>query len=237
MENNQIIAKPELSLGSPVEVMARLGGMNLNPETIASLMTLQERWEANQARKAYIAAMVQFKNNSPKLKKDKRVNHPGGKYSYANIGTIVEQITPELAKYGFSASWKKNESDSSVTCVLTHEAGHSETATLSGPDDLSGSKNPLQGLGSTLSYLERYSILMVTGLATSDMDDDGAASASNQLLTEEMLAQIQASLSEYSDEEKAKFLKFMKVEAVEYIQKSDFTKAINAINLKKPTKK
>jgi len=38
---------------------------------------------------------------------------------------------------------------------------------------LSGNKNPIQAIASTVSYLERYTLLAITGLTTKDMDDDG----------------------------------------------------------------
>jgi hypothetical protein len=44
----------------------------------------------------------------------------------------------------------------------------------SGPDD-SGGKNKIQAIASAKSYLERYTLLAITGLATKDMDDDGRA--------------------------------------------------------------
>ena len=47
-----------------------------------------------------------------------------------------------------------------------------ESTTLSGPPDTTGSKNDLQSIGSTISYLQRYTLLALTGLATFDMDDD-----------------------------------------------------------------
>jgi hypothetical protein len=55
--------------------------------------------------------------------------------------------------------------------------GHSESTSLSASPDTSGSKNAIQAIGSTVSYLQRYTILALTGLATEDMDDDGHAAA------------------------------------------------------------
>jgi hypothetical protein len=42
---------------------------------------------------------------------------------------------------------------------------------MSAPPDNSGSKNPIQAIGSTQSYLQRYTALALLGIATKDMPD------------------------------------------------------------------
>jgi hypothetical protein len=61
-----------------------------------------------------------------------------------------------------------------VTCILTHEKGHSEETSLQGPPDTSGSKNSIQAVGSSVTYLCRYTLLAACGLAASE-DTDGVA--------------------------------------------------------------
>lgn len=149
------------------------------PETISKLMDLQERWEANQARKQYVAAMAAFKLECPAvLGKDHRVdfvNKTGGrtKYSHATIGAIVEKITPALSKNGLSISWETKQDGArvTVTCHVTHAGGHRESTPLTGPNDESGSKNPIQSIGSSVTYLQRYTMVCALGLATADQDD------------------------------------------------------------------
>jgi len=51
--------------------------------------------------------------------------------------------------------------------------GHSESVTLQSATDDSGKKNNIQALGSAITYLQRYTLLSITGLATEDQDDDG----------------------------------------------------------------
>jgi hypothetical protein len=41
------------------------------------------------------------------------------------------------------------------------------------PIDQSGNKNTIQGIASTQTYMQRYSLLAITGLATVGMDNDG----------------------------------------------------------------
>ena len=54
--------------------------------------------------------------------------------------------------------------------------GHSEAVSIAGPLDDSGQKNGIQQIGSTITYLERYTLMAIMGLAAHDQDDDGIAS-------------------------------------------------------------
>jgi hypothetical protein len=148
----------------------------MDPATIGKMMDLQERWEAGKARKAYVEAMAGFKRECPAvIGKDRKADFGPGKakYSYATTGAIVTAITPALSKFELSLSWEtqQKERQVTVTCHVTHSGGHRESATLTGPHDESGGKNPIQTLGSSVHYLQRYTMVSVLGLATSDMDD------------------------------------------------------------------
>ena len=61
-----------------------------------------------------------------------------------------------------------------MTCVLTHVLGHSERVPMQSGRDESGGKNSIQGLGSTVTYLQRYTLLAATGMAVKGPDNDGA---------------------------------------------------------------
>ncbi len=53
-----------------------------------------------------------------------------------------------------------------VVGVLRHEAGHKEEAELVLPADLSSGKNPVQAVGSSLSYGQRYVAKLLLNLAS-----------------------------------------------------------------------
>lgn len=150
-------------------------------QSMERLMALQERWEANEARKAYHAAMAEFKRNPPKIIKDKHVKFTSTKgvteYDHATIGNVVRQIIESLAQHDLSHSWSTEQVEGgqvAVTCTITHKAGHSESITLKAGRDESGGKNAIQALGSAITYLQRYTVLAITGLAVEDgSDDDG----------------------------------------------------------------
>ena len=196
---------------------------------LKGLLDLQKDYEANEAKKAYHNAMAEFKAKPPKINKDKTVKYGTTRYDHASLANVTEKISVELSKYGLSASWTTKQNGSIlVTCKITHKLGHSEETTLSAPADTSGSKNAIQAIGSTITYLERYTLLALTGLATFDMDDDGKAAGPAEYIDDKQKSQILDFLNNY-DLKEAKLLKYMKVESVDKILKADFNKAITAL--------
>lgn len=147
-------------------------------DQIDKLLDLQQRWEANEARKAYVAAMAKFKAEPIIVAKDSVVDFTSQKgrtyYKHASLAAVVDAVVSRMGRYGLSHKWDVKQSDGavSVTCVITHELGHSESVSMSGPRDDSGNKNLLQQIASSVTYLQRYTLMSLCGLASKDMDDD-----------------------------------------------------------------
>jgi pyruvoyl-dependent arginine decarboxylase (PvlArgDC) len=148
-------------------------------DRLEKLLVLKERWDANEARNAYIAAMAAFKANPPKILKNKHVayrNKAGGltEYDHATHSEVVEKIAAGLAAHGLSHSWGINQTVDGieVTCAVTHVRGHFERATLRAVADESGGKNSIQAIGSAITYLQRYTLLSATGLTSADIEDN-----------------------------------------------------------------
>ncbi len=150
---------------------------NADLDRLEKLMDLQDRWQAGQARMAFIEAMAEFKKDAPTIIKNKLVEYSGTSYMHAELSEVTDAIVPGLAKVGISHAWKPEQLEHGiirVTCTLTHKLGHSESVSLESLKDDSGKKNNIQAIASALTYMERYTLLMVTGLSTkSQTDDDG----------------------------------------------------------------
>lgn len=148
---------------------------NIDVEKLSKLLEMQERYDATQAKKAYVQAMANFKANPPEIIKDKDVSYKQTQYSHASLGNVTATINKALSEHGLTASWVTSQDNGSVKviCKITHIMGHSEETCLSAPPDDTGSKNVIQAIGSTVTYLQRYTLLALTGLATYDQDDDG----------------------------------------------------------------
>lgn len=149
---------------------------------LEQLLAVKERWEANEARKAFAEDMARFKAKPLSIYKDKHVSFKTDKgrtdYDHATIGNVCEVIVGALAEFGFSHRWDLEQRDGQVVvaCVITHRLGHSQTTTLHAAPDASGGKNGIQSIVSAKTYLQRHTLLAATGMATKDqLDDDGAA--------------------------------------------------------------
>lgn len=177
-------AATQETLAGPMAAALQAYRLGMTPADVKSMLEVQKEWEANEARKAFVADMAQFKKNPPEILKDKHVEFRTSKgvtsYDHATIGNVCDKIIKAAAQHGFSHRWIPDVGPHGqlvISCEITHRLGHVQLTELRGPRDDSGNKNMLQGDQSTRTYLERHSLLMAFGFATIDQpDDDGRAS-------------------------------------------------------------
>jgi hypothetical protein len=214
---------------TPMDMLQMAVSQNADLDKLEKLMALQERWEANEAKKAYVAAMNAFRADPPVIYKDKKVKFDTSKgtteYSHALLENAAEIIGASLTKHGLSFRWdcEQIEGQVKVTCVITHAQGHSERVTLQAGLDQSGGKNNIQALGSTVSYLERYTLFAATGMAPKGMDNDGGPAL--ECITEQQAADLRALMEEVEADE-AKFLAYFKVESIEKLPAKAYKQAV-----------
>lgn len=189
----KIEAQPTMLVQEPVAANSQQNGIvaafermladpSLSIERFEQAFTFYERVQASQARKAFDAAMAAAKADMPVIVKNRRVIYGEGNkatsYDHEDLGGIAKAIDPILAKNGLSYRFRvssNNDAPVTVTCVISHVDGHSEETTLSSGRDSSGAKNAIQSIGSTLTYLQRYTLKAALGLAAAK-DDDGKTS-------------------------------------------------------------
>jgi hypothetical protein len=144
---------------------------------LEQMLAMKERWDAEAARRAFNEAFAAFKAEAVEIIKNRGVSDgPLKGKKYAELFSVVNAVTPALSRQGLSASWKltKDEKDwIEVTCTLRHVLGHSENVSMAGPPDAGGAKNAIQARASTITYLERYTLKAICGVAEQDDDDDG----------------------------------------------------------------
>ena len=201
-------------------------------ETLEKFMALQERHEANEARKAYHKAMAAFKKNPPAIVKDAHVAYKQTSYSHATLGNVAAVVGAALSEHGLSAGWKTEQNGHiAVTCTITHELGHSESTTLSADADTSGSKNAIQAIGSTITYLQRYTLMALTGIAAQGQDDDGnmAGGKVEPVISDEQKSRIVDMVDELGDDISA-LLKWQNVAAVEQIPAKNYKNIMDELN-------
>ena len=148
----------------------------LDPETLDKMLTVQLKWEAAQAEKAYTSSMVALKSALPSvIHRDKPVDFGNTPYRHASLAQVVSAVTPHLTDFGFSHGSKATNAEHGairVTCTITHAEGHSEETSLDVPPDTSGSKNAVQAMMSSVTLVKRHLLLGMLGIATADMTED-----------------------------------------------------------------
>ena len=206
--------------------------------TLERLLDLQLKWEANEARKAFMEAKAAFYKDAPEITKNKHVGftsrRTGGDtdYWHATLDHVVASAAPVLAKHGFTHSWFTAQDDKGieVACELTHVMGHKERVSLKAPPEMSGTKNAIQGIGSTITFLERYTFLAVTGLAAKNQDDDGGRRGADFVTTDQ--ADELQELVESTHSDKPRFFEFVEADSFATIPAKKFD-AAKAMLLKK----
>jgi hypothetical protein len=217
----QKIEQQSPAITTPMEMLASAIERGMAVETIDKLMALAERWDKNNARKAFDVAIAKAKAEIPVIVKN-RTGHNDKKY--ADFAAVARVVDPIISKHGLSYRFRTVQTERiSVTCVLSHEAGHFEETTLSAMADASGSKNAIQAIGSTLTYLQRYSLVQALGLAAAE-DDDGRSSGESETITDAQVDELSKLLTD-TGSNLVLFLKAIKLESLTQIRADDFADA------------
>lgn len=235
MEKVSVIPQDEpraVVVTTPMDMIQKAVASGADIEMVERLMGLNERYEASQARKAFDRAIAAAKAKIPPITRNAKGHNDK---RYADFAAIAKVVDPILSENGLSYRFRTAQSDRiSVTCILSHADGHSEETTLAGPADTSGNKNAIQAIGSTLTYLQRYSLVQMLGLAAA-ADDDGKSGADGGAITLEQVEELVA-LADDVNADKEAFCRYFKVGGFADITTKDFPRAVAALNKKRAAK-
>jgi hypothetical protein len=213
--------------------------MAVNPavdvEKLERLMAMHERIVARNAKASYNAAFAELQPNLPVITEKGEIKIRDVVQSrYAKWEDIVQTITPILGAHGFGLSFRvgRDGDRQTVTGILSHRDGHSEETTLALPLDMSGSKNNVQGVGSTTSYGKRYVTQALLNLVSRGEDDDGQGAGGDPTISDVQKAELVAMLQE-TKADVPKFLQYMAVASLDEIKAANFNRARSALQAKK----
>ncbi|RAS13511.1 ERF family protein [Ensifer adhaerens] len=231
------VSVPVSNAMTPMDMLDKAVAQGANIDVLERLMSLQERWEKNNSRRAFDEAMAFAKAEIPVIAKSKKVDFTTQKgrtnYQYEDLAIIARTIDPILTKYGLSYRFRTETTAGTVTvtCIVSHREGHSEENSLSGAHDMSGNKNSIQAVGSTITYLQRYTLKAALGLAASNDDDGGKSeqTADDVKTITEAQASVIRDLIDESGADTVKFCEFWKVEAVTEIPMKKFNDAVASL--------
>lgn len=250
---------PEVEAASTAPAVQSAAGAIINPmnmieraivqgagmDVIEKLMGLQERWEANQARKAFDEAMAAAKAEIPTIRKNRHVGFESRKagaartdYRHEDLAEIARTVDPILAKHGLSYRFRTTSEINqpvSVTCIVSHRLGHSEENRLTAGRDESGNKNSIQAVGSAITYLQRYTLKAALGLAASNDDDGKSSEDDDGAISPDQLAELIA-LADEVNADKEKFCNYFKIGGIAELPANKFRDAIDALEAKRGRK-
>jgi hypothetical protein len=163
---------------TPMDLVALALREKADPGFLERLLAIQQQVRAEEQRMLFVEAVAAFKATSESvLPKESAVRFGQTNYNYASLGAEVAAISKPMSAVGLVPSWEVEQTEDlkavKVTCHVTHSGGHRESVSISSPLDTSGNKNPVQEVGSTVTYLRRYTLECALGLATAEEDNDG----------------------------------------------------------------
>ena len=124
--------------------------------------------EKSESIKEIAKALLAFQEKGENVKKDG--NNPYFKSKYATLENILDTIKPTLAKCGLSFS--QFPDGEGLTTILMHTSGEF----LKANTKMTLRDQTPQGQGSAITYMRRYALSAVLGIATEEDDDGNAAS-------------------------------------------------------------
>lgn len=169
------VAKKEQSrvanVATPAHLLQVAVEQGADIDKLEKLMDLQDRYNAEGARKEFAEALAGFQSELGPIIKRKK----GHNCKYADLDDIAQEIRPLLDRYGLAYSFSNDQDNTGifVTCTVRHKSGHSESNRMGAPFDTSGGKNNIQAIASSVTYLRRYTLTGALGITTGEDDDDG----------------------------------------------------------------
>lgn len=189
---------PAKAAAAPMNMMAVLANAASDPKCepakMRELYAIHKEMAADQAKIEFVKDFMALQaenlhiNAKGKIVIPPKDGRTGQSTPYAKFNDINNAIKPLLQKHGFTLSFETEPyPDGSrlvVKGLLAHKGGHERMTAFPLPAEVSGSKNNVQGWGSSMSYGKRYctiALLNITSEAMEDEDKDGAqASQSNE---------------------------------------------------------
>lgn len=181
---NDIMIRTETN--TPGNLISQALALKLPIETLERLMVMQEKHDANLAKAAYYENLSLLQSEMPDFKRTKKVKYTSKdsgavtEYNYTPLGDMIKALRPLLKKRGFSYQFKFTTTQNGLIkcdCISTHKAGHQEITSMEAVRDESGKKNNIQSIGSTRTYLQRYTLKAAFGIGSDEDDNDGRSAA------------------------------------------------------------
>jgi len=195
------LAVPDSPANSMMNFIAQaLTNKDIDEHKLEVLLRLQRDVRADEAKERFFQAMFRVQAKLKPLVREgsvdltKRGETPGsgGGYKFLRREDLDKVLRPLMEEEGFSISYtqRRTEQGLVITGELFHVSGHSRTSEITLPPDTGAGRNPLQAIGSSISYAERYLAEMLFNIVRKGDDDDGVKS-DMKVITAEQVQELQ----------------------------------------------
>lgn len=222
---------PVPTVAAPMDIV-RAALQTGNVEMYREAVALAKEMDAIAARKAFDMAMADAQAELPTIRRNREVDSGGRgpKYRFEDLAEIERTVKPILSKHGLNYRFRTQQAGDriSVTCIVSHRAGHFEENTLTaGPDNGPG-RNAIQQIGSTQTYLQRYTLKAALGLAAAH-DDDGRTTEvqDDGPISPEQLEEL-IRLADSIEADKAAFCKYFGIAGLAELPAQHYERAVAA---------
>ena len=181
------------------------------------------------------SSLLAFQSDVPKIERSRKIvvtTKTGGHYSfsYAPLETILHIAQPQLAKNGLSISQLLSSIDGrpALETLLLHTSGETLRAVF--PLPIGGHESP-QEIGSLISYMRRYALISILGLATEE-DDDANSASGNQIEPAKAEPTREQGRKELTGPHKKVWASFKAAETKSLISRQDFDTHMTELGIK-----
>lgn len=183
---------------TPMAMIDKALSSGASPETLGKLMDLQERWEANQAKKVYDEAMKSAQAEMRPILANADNKQTNSRY--ATYEALDNAIRPIYTRHGFALSYDTADcplpDHIRVVCEVSC-GGHTKTPHVDMPADGKGAKGgdvmtKTHAAGAALTYGRRYLLGMIFNITITKDDDGNGASGGAKTISAEQYQELQA---------------------------------------------
>lgn len=159
----------------------------------------------------------------------KNAKNPHFKNNYADLAECLNTIRPVFSAHGLAVIQSAGHFDGAmvtVTTIITHKTG----GMISSESTCVPAKTDAQGIGAATTYLRRYSVAAMCGIAQED--DDGQSARHDKLtIGDAEFAELNRLLDE-TGSDKAAFCQYFGVDSVAAMPMNKYSAAVSMLQKK-----
>ena len=232
------VDQPIDATDSPIQAIAKMAASGVGTEVVEQMKSLVEWDDARKAKAEFNTAFSRAKQQFKQAKQSGENKHLNSRYS--KLEDYDDATREALANNGLSWRHVPESLDNGltkVTCILAHESGHSETASMVADPATMGNNavNALQSVGVVTTYLKRITLASLLGLVSdSEFDNDGNTPPINEppKITAKQAADLRCLVEEIGVDME-KFLRWTGKTSLAEIPASQMNRCVEALEGKR----